>query len=361
MDWTVLKLLNWTTDYFKKRQIPSSRLDAELLLAEALKCSRVQLYTRHDQPLGAEELAEFRAKVTRRANREPVAYILGRKEFWSLDFAVGAGVLVPRPDTEILVDEAIKLLGKVRQRTGEKKSLPWNTEVVALAEKLKQEAAQQSAEENRVVRDDAVVNEPENTSPAPDHASASASAPAAASAPAKESPEAKLVLDLCTGSGIIPIVLARESGVKAIGIDISPEALVYAKKNAETHAPAGSVAILQGDLCGPVPKRFVGRFDMVTSNPPYIPDATLNGLEPEITQHEPRLALSGGGDGLDFYKRLAQDVPTMLKSGGWTLLEVGTEEQGKDVLKLLIAKGMVEGSLIKDLAGQVRVVKARKA
>lgn len=365
MDWTVLKLLNWTTDYFKKRQIPSARLDAELLLAHALKCSRVQLYTRHDQPLGPVELAEFKALVGRRANREPVAYILGRKEFWSLDFVVGAGVLIPRPDTEILVDEGIRLLGKVKARPTERKSLPWSAEVQAQAEKLKQELAQKAAEEGRVIRDDAVAEEGAATTPAqtqttPAAPSTPASTPASAPASAPEGGEPKLVLDVCTGSGIIPICLARDAGVRAIGVDISPEALAFAKRNAELYAPTGSVALLPGDLCAPVPRRFVGRFDLVTSNPPYIPEPVLQGLEPEITQFEPSLALSGGRDGLDFYRRLAREIPLMLKSGGWTLLEVGTEEQGQAVVKLLEAQGMREGTLIKDLAGQVRVVKARK-
>lgn len=360
MDWTVLKLLTWTTDFFKKRGIPSARLDAELLLADTLHCSRVQLYTRHDQPLAAQELAEFRARVTRRGAREPVAYILGRKEFWSLDFEVGPGVLIPRPDTEILVDEAIRLLGGAtrilpgaNRRPVERKALPWNAEVLALAEKNRQEA---KTAEPSVASEGGLDSEAVATAEPVAVEDPATATPAAA----PPGPPPKLVLDLCTGSGIIPICIAKETGARAIGVDISAEALEYARKNATALAPSGAVALLQGDLSAPVPKRFHGRFDLVTSNPPYISSQELVGLEPEITQFEPSLALEGGADGNDLYRRLVPEVLHMLQPGGWTLLEVGTASQGEAVLALLNAAGFVQGSLLKDLAGQVRVVKAQK-
>lgn len=372
-EWTVLKLITTTTEFFKKKGIPSARLDAELLMAESLKCSRVQLYTRFDQPLTPEELAHVRALVTRRGAREPVAYLLGRKEFWSLDFVVGPGVLVPRPDTEILVEEAIKLLGGARSRKGERKALPWNAEVLALAEKARADAAANAAdpqrqekviqleteglEETEQVAQGVMAQAPAVEPSREVRATEPSSGPGSSTKLLNDEP--KLVLDLCTGSGIIPIVLARETGARCLGVDISPEALEYARKNADKHAPSGVVALLQGNLFHPVPKRFLGRFDLLTSNPPYIPKKVLETLEPEVNKHEPALALLGGDDGLSFYRRLASEAKSWVKPGGWVLLEVGTARQGEAVVNLLTAAGLPGGVLLKDLAQQVRVVKVQ--
>lgn len=377
-EWTVLKLLTTTTEFFKKKGIPSARLDAELLMAETLRCSRVQLYTRFDQPLTPEELATVRGLVTRRGAREPVAYLLGRKEFWSLDFVVGPGVLVPRPDTEILVEEAIKLLGGARLRKPERKALPWNAEVVALAEKAREEAAAKAAEgpgAEKVIQLKTEGLEPEEVPVEPGAGVLGGSEPPRGQAErALGGPEQKLggkdstavlndeprlVLDLCTGSGIIPIVLARETGARCVGVDVSTEALEFARKNAERHAPTGAVALLQGDLFAPVPKRFLGRFDLLTSNPPYIPKKVLETLEPEVHKHEPALALLGGDDGLSFYRRLVAEVKAWVKPGGWVLFEVGTARQGEAVVGLLNAAGLTGGVLLRDLAQQVRVVKVQ--
>ncbi|MFM7204179.1 MAG: N5-glutamine methyltransferase family protein [Myxococcota bacterium] len=376
-EWTVLKLLTTTTEFFKKKGIPSARLDAELLMAETLRCSRVQLYTRFDQPLTPEELVTVRGLVTRRGAREPVAYLLGRKEFWSLDFVVGPGVLVPRPDTEILVEEAIKLLGGARLRKPERKALPWNAEVMALAEKAREEAATAKATEG-AGQEKVIQLETEGLEPAevpggagvlggPERPGGQAEhvvgglerKPGGKDSTPVLNDEPRLVLDLCTGSGIIPIVLARETGARCVGVDVSTEALEFARKNAERHAPSGAVALLQGDLFAPVPKRFLGRFDLLTSNPPYIPKKVLETLEPEIHKHEPALALLGGDDGLSFYRRLAVEVKAWVKPGGWVLFEVGTARQGEAVVGLLNAAGLTGGVLLKDLAQQVRVVKVQ--
>jgi release factor glutamine methyltransferase len=107
--WTILRTLQWTTGYFAEHGIDSARTDAEILLADTLGCQRIDLYLRHDQPLNADELSEFRAQIRRRGRREPVAYITGSKEFWSLDFKITADVLIPRPETEGLVEAALRL------------------------------------------------------------------------------------------------------------------------------------------------------------------------------------------------------------------------------------------------------------
>jgi release factor glutamine methyltransferase len=362
LEWTLLKLLTWTTDYFKKRGIPSARLDAELLLADTLRLTRVQLYTRFDQPLGAEELAAYKARVARRANREPVAYILGRKEFWGLDFAVGPGVLLPRPDTERLVEEAVKLLGPRPRPPRERRSLPWNAQLASSpAAALPNAGAEPVFQVGEL--------EPEAAPPMPGEAAASrppASVAGGAEAagadsrpPVDATPTPALVLDLCTGSAIIPICIARETGARVVGVDLSPEALEYARRNVEAHALSSQVGLLQGDLSAPVPPRFHGKFDLLTANPPYIAAARVDELEPEISRHEPRQALAGGPDGLDFYHRIAREVSRMVKPGGWVLLEIG-DEQGPAVQEILAGQGMEALEVLRDLAGAPRVVKGRR-
>lgn len=390
-----MKLLTTTTPFFQKKGIPSARLDAELLLAFVLKCSRVQLYTRFDQPLTDDELGQFRSLVARRAAREPVAYLLGKKEFWGLDFCVGPGVLIPRPDTEILLEEALRLLGSSKRRGLEKKSgkraLVWNAEVLALAEQQRlarvSEAAAGEGEPKGSVEAPAVsesapegvrsgewegeregapagISEP--NSQAQVEASGGQQRVASASGPDGSAPseeaggEPRLVLDVCTGSGILPICMARDSGARAIGVDISSEALEYARRNVELHAPPGGVALLRGDLLAPVPARFQGRFDLITCNPPYIALEAYGGLEPEIVKFEPALALKGGVDGLVLYVRMIPALGRWLKPGGHILFEVGDAVQGENVLGRLLKAGLCEGALLKDLSGAVRVVRAQK-
>jgi release factor glutamine methyltransferase len=363
VDWTILKLVQWTTDYLQKRGIPSARLDSEVLLADTLKLTRVQLYTRHDQPLTADELTAFKARLTRRANREPLAYILGKKEFWALDFEVGPGVLVPRPDTETLVEEGLRLLGGSRRsQPAARKSLPWNQEVESQRQAEQEKAKVESipvvrdiAQEVSAATADVAAAQ---TSTSGDASPPDVSTPAQAKSAAENS--APMVLDLCTGSAIIPICLARERGARAIGVDISSEALDYARRNVEKLAPAGQVALLQGDLTAPVPQRFLERFDLLTSNPPYLTTKLVDGLEPEVSRHEPRLALVADEDGLDFYRRIARDANRWLKPGGWCLLEVSDADQGRQVSALLEASGLTETALLKDLSGQVRVVRGRR-
>ena len=111
-EWTILKLLGWTTAYFQSKSIDSPRADAEILLAHALNVKRIDLYLQHDQPIFGRELSRYRSMITRRVAREPVAYIVGAKEFWSMEFSVSSHVLIPRPETEILVQEALSLLGE---------------------------------------------------------------------------------------------------------------------------------------------------------------------------------------------------------------------------------------------------------
>jgi release factor glutamine methyltransferase len=276
--WTVLKILQWTADYFAGKQIEAARLEAELLLAATLGLDRVGLYVNFERPLDAAELAAFRERVRRRAQREPLQYILGETEFWSLSFNVNAVVLVPRADTEVLVEEA---LTRIEDRAR--------------------------------------------------------------------------VLDVGTGSGAIAIALAHEKlGVVVTALDCSAPALEVARGNALRNGVAERVSFVEGDLAA-LP---LGSYDMVVSNPPYIPTRDWETLMPEVRDYEPRLALDGGTDGLDAYRHLAIQARKILVPGGWLLVEIGIG-QARDVCALFRAAGLAEIQQRDDYSGIPRVVIGR--
>ena len=276
--WTVLKILQWTADYFTGKEIDSARLDAELLLAATLGLDRVGLYVNFEKPLDAAELAAFRERVQRRAQREPVQYILGETEFWSLAFNVGPEVLVPRADTEVLVEEAlVRTEGSAR------------------------------------------------------------------------------VLDVGTGSGAIAIALAHEKPeILVTALDCSEPALGVARNNAQRNGVADRVTCLLGDLAS-LP---AGPFEVIVSNPPYIPSGDWQKLMPEVRDYEPRLALDGGDDGLEAYRQLVVQAGQVLVPGGWLLVEVGIG-QAADVSVLFKVAGLVEIGQRDDYAGIPRVVMGR--
>lgn len=278
--WTVARLLEWTTGHFKTKGIESPRLEAEILLAAALGIRRIELYVRHDQIVDEAGRGRFRDMVKRRQEGAPTAHVVGKKEFYSLDFAVSPATLIPRPDTELLVDEAIRL------------------------------------------------------------------------AKGKESP---VILDIGTGTGCVPAALAsRLPKARLIAVDISPQALSVARENAKRLGFADRIEFLEGDLFAPVGHR---KADLILSNPPYIPTADLETLEPSVRDHEPRLALDGGPDGLRVIDRLANDAKAVLAPGGRMLLEFGAGQK-EAVAALLERNGWQVEAIFKDAGGHPRVVRA---
>ncbi len=277
--WTVLRILDWTGEHFSKKGIEGGRREAELLLADLLRLDRVGLYLQFDRPLQAEELTAFRARVERRARREPLQYILGEAEFWSLPLHVNPAVLIPRPDTEILVEEALRV-GRA----------------------------------------------------------------------------ARTLLDVGTGSGAVALALARElPDLRVDAVDLSEEALAVAAENALRNDLSGQVAFRREDLR----ELTGGPFDLVVSNPPYIPAADIASLMPEVRDFEPRLALDGGSDGLEAYRALAAQSQGLLAPGGWLLVEVGIA-QAEAVRALFAAAGLGELFIRPDYAGIDRVVGGRR-
>ena len=314
--WTIGRILKWTEQYFRDKGIESPRLDAEVLLAHVLEKQRIYLYVHFDEPLQPAELAAYREMIKQRVLRVPVAQILGEKEFMGLTFKVTADTLVPRPDTEILVQAAVERLKAMK---GEK------TATGVLAD---ESAAEEPAEGQPVGGADAE----------------------------QEVAEPLHIADIGTGSGAICLsVLRYLAGTVADTVDISPEARAVAEENAASLGLADRVTFHTGDLLQPL----VGMtFAAILSNPPYIPEADIATLAPEVRLKEPHTALSGGRDGLDFYRRLAKEAPAMLVPGGFMAFEVGIH-QAEPVAALAKANPLIARTeILPDYAGIDRVVVA---
>lgn len=302
--WTVLDVVRWTTARFTERGLPSPRLDAELLIGHVLGLVRVQLYVQFERVLTPEELASLRDLIKRRQAGESVAYLVGHKEFWKFDFAVDARVLVPRPDTETLVEEAIARLGA---------PLPGEAQ------------------------------------PPPGEAQPQVDAPKADAAPPPR------IADVGTGSGALAVTLAKLRADAAVfASDVSPTALEVARANAERHAAA--VTFVKGDLDAPLAAH--APFSLIVANLPYIPTADLASLPPDV-RSEPALALDGGADGLDLVRRLVAAAPALLAPGGALALEIGAG-QADATSALLRDAGFADIRTRKDLAGIERVVSGVK-
>jgi len=273
--WTVLRILEWTADYFQKKGIDAPRLDAELLLAHLLHMDRVGLYLNYDRPLAADELTAYRQLIKRRGASEPVAYILGHTEFWSLPLRVTPHVLIPRGDTEILVEET---LARVESR--------------------------------------------------------------------------HTLLDVGTGSGAIAAAVASEyPELKITALDISEAACKVAQDNFCALDLEEQIEVVCGDLTALPP----GNWDLIVSNPPYIPAADRPQLMMDVREFEPALALFVDGDGLDCYRALAAQATEALTPEGWLLVEVGIG-QADEVAELFRSAGLSDVFTRPDYAGIPRVV-----
>jgi len=287
---TVLELLNWSTNCLKDHRIESPRLNAELLLARSLNLSREELYIHFNGQLKEKEKETMKGLIERRISGEPLQYILGHQEFWSIDFKVDPRVLIPRPETELLVEQTLLILSE--NPFG---SIPY-------------------------------------------------------------------ALEIGTGTGAVAISLAKEvRDLFLVATDISGDALLLAKENAQSAGVLDRVKFVNGDLFEPF-HLFGGResFDLILSNPPYITLSEIDELPKEVRDHEPVIALNGGEDGLDFYRRIVSQASFYLRRRGWLLLEVG-QGQSPIVSGLIEERGdFLKLERIPDLFGLERVVKAQR-
>ncbi|HEU4581882.1 MAG TPA: peptide chain release factor N(5)-glutamine methyltransferase [Polyangiaceae bacterium] len=283
-EWTIARVLAWATEDLKRRGLEESpRLDAELLLGHALGVDRVKLIVDSQRPLQEDELGRFRELVLRRRRHEPIAYILGEREFYGLRFSVNRHVLIPRPDTETLVNVAL---------------------IRTAARDLHGRA-----------------------------------------------------LDVCTGSGCVAIAFAKERPTWQVsGSDLSTEALAVARHNALRLGTIWNLDFRHSDLLEQIDRGT--RFDLIMANPPYIPDAEVPTLSPDVKNHEPAAALCGGPDGLALIRRLVKAAPSLLAEGGVLALEVGAG-QAPRVAKGLMSYGFSDVEQERDYAGIARVVSGR--
>jgi release factor glutamine methyltransferase len=296
--WTIQRLLNWTRDWLTQKGSATARLDAELLLAEVLKLRRLDLLMRFDQPLDKPELAAFKALIQRRARGEPVAYILGRKGFHAIDLKVDRRVLVPRPETEALVDQAVALCCVAGAPAGPVLDLCTGSGAIALAMA---------------------------------HALAHADArPREFAAP----PEPRSI----------------------VASDLSEEALAVARSNGEELGLA--VDWRRGDLWHAL--RPDERFAVIVSNPPYVLSDRIATLATDVRDFEPHLALDGGRDGMTVLASLASGAAEHLLPGGSLVVELGDRGQGLRFAELLATAGLDNAVVTPIQGGPTSMVVARR-
>lgn len=452
--WTIKAALDWTAGYLERKGDESPLVSAQWLLSEATGLSRVELYVNYDRPLSMGERDLLRGYVTRRGRGEPLQYITGEVGFRHLTVRVRPGVLIPRPETEVLVSEVLAGLPMaerprsaeflaemaefaetakfpdannadapmgmsaepsavpVLSRGGEPIATSGRTKpgFGALATcgelgSLEEKASRAQLEREGFEGDSPVGNVSRETfvpfdskgeetlsaeavgssasapsafalscvpsfAPAPSGASSSASAPSASFASALSGAFSSkdcayagrrlLVADICTGSGCIACSLAFEHpDVHVVATDIAPEALSLAQENVERLGLGGHVEVLESDLGESVPAGLLGSFDAVVSNPPYVPTAILGEIPKEVADYEPALALDGGEDGLELYRRLLTWAELALRPRGLFACEL--HETCLDAAaELARATGFENVRIVYDLAGKPRVLTAVK-
>ena len=280
--WTIVKILEWTKQYFADKGVETPRLDAEVLLCDVLKCQRINLYVNFDQPLEEDELHIYRSYVAKRAKHEPLAYILGHRAFMHSEFRVTEDTLVPRPETELLVEQIVEL----------------NKDKGQLE-----------------------------------------------------------ILDIGCGSGAIVVSLLQLLPLsRGVAIDINAKAVAVTLENAASLGVADRCNGLVSDLFENILEDK--KFDVIVSNPPYIPTAVLSSLAADV-QKEPRAALDGGVTGLDFYQQILKNINAFLKPEGMVAFEIGIG-QGKQVAKMCREQGLTITAVRNDYANIDRMVFATK-
>ena len=329
--WNIVELLRWTTGFFEEKGVSEPRASAEILLAHTLGIGRLDLYLRHDQPLTHEELARFKALIVRRRLGEPVAYLTGHKEFWSLDFLVTPATLIPRPETEVLVQAVLEVCGGGgRGYLQEKKPMP-PAPALSAEPSPSTPIFGSTGFQTVLHRQDAC---------APGHS--------------------RLALDVGAGSGAVVVALARElPDLSWVAVDISAAALQIARENARRHEVAARISFVEGDLLAQF--RPGPWFGLIAANLPYVSRPEWEHLPKEIKDYEPKEALLGGEDGLDLLGRLCREAHRYLPAGGWLALEVGLGQAERVMGFLDESKAYDALKAVKDYQDIDRVVLARRS
>ena len=287
--WTVRRILNWTKDYLEGKGDEHPRLSAEWLLSNATGLSRVEIYTNFDRPLTPDELDLMRAGVRRRAAGEPLQYVTGEMPFRHIVLRCEQGVLIPRPETEILVDAALEGV---------------------------------DASDDDMPR----------------------------------------VLEVGVGTGCISCSIAGErKDAIVIGTDVSSQAVALARRNGEALGLGGRVDVVECDLVSGVPEELMGGFAVLVSNPPYIPSDVVPTLPVEVQGFEPGLALDGGPDGLDVFRRLLEVAPEVLAPGGMFCVELFEDNVYAAAELVRAQQGWTQVEVREDLTHRPRILVARRA
>jgi len=280
-NWRIIDLINWGEGYFNKNEFESPKQEIEWLLCDLLNYKRVDLYVNFEEIVSTTKLKLLKKWIKKRLKRMPLQYITGNTEFYGKKFFLNTDVLIPRADTERLVDESLEC---IKQKNNPK------------------------------------------------------------------------ILEVGTGSGCISISLALErKDAQILSIDISENALNKAKENAEYHKTT-NVSFSKVDILNDLPE---GKYDILISNPPYISYDEMKTIMVDVKDFEPELALTDFNDGLQFYTRLSDIGPLLIKKEGWMLLEVGTNDHPKKVMRLFKSKGFKDIDLLKDYNNNKRVLRVK--
>ena len=277
--WRVIDILKWGESYFKTKGFENPKKEIEWFLCDLLKYKRIDLYVNFEDPIPPTQLDQLKGWIKRRCNHEPIQYITGSTEFYGLKLNVTPHVLIPRPETERLVDVALHCIGNY---------------------------------------------------------------------------QAPKILEVGAGSGCIPIAIASEKPkAKILSLDVSKDALTLSRQNAKFN-DITNIDFVEMDFLFDIPK---GQFDLLVSNPPYIPKNEIENLMPEVKKHEPRIALTDNADGMTFYRRFADVVKSLVKNGGWIVLEIGLGDHPNKVFTLFKESGFNQLEIIQDFNSDERVLK----
>jgi release factor glutamine methyltransferase len=276
--WRVIDLIHWAESYLKEKEFDNPRAEIEWLLCALLDCNRLNVYLRFEEPLSQSQLSILRSWVKRRLKNEPLQYITGSCDFYGRQFLINSQVLIPRPETERLIDIAIEKMKGIDSPT---------------------------------------------------------------------------ILDVGTGSGCIATTLGLEiPASKVLGVDISLDALEVANKN-QAKLCSENVLFIEMDILNTFPEKL---FDLLVSNPPYIPKNEMENLMKDVKDFEPVIALEDENNGFTFYKRFAEIGRTLVKPGAWFVLEVGMGDHPRMVQSIFSNSGYLNVELIKDYNGDNRVL-----
>lgn len=388
--WTIKRCLDWTRDYLRDKGDERPRLSAEWLLSGVTGLSRTEIYMSFDKPMSPEELARMHSAVVRRAKGEPLQYIIGETDFRTITVACAPGVLIPRPETELLVEETLKyidadVLGAAACRPRSRVELPWNAEIQAAREAELATAAAQSEDrlvERELTEEDIAALEEDAELEAGDSGDSGDEVGLQTAVPRDgegalgatsangvntsddddSASQVARVLEVGCGTGCISLSIAAERPEHTCGvaIDIEPRAVDLSIRNRDALGIAPDVVDVRlGNLVSPLNRETEwGTFDVLVSNPPYIPTSVMGNLPHEVADYEPALALDGGEDGLDIFRRLVNAAPHMLKPGGLLACEL-YEGHLDQAASLCRAAGMREVRVVNDLTNRPRIILAR--